>query len=194
MELAGRRFESEWRLELPEASVEIVVPRGAASALVTREARPSLGFLGHEVSGEGSVAKCWQRAQGAARAALWRQLAAARRARLPMEARMRLLDRFVWPVIAYRAPAWPPSQWLRGRVDLFQRWAITQVQSQPRYPHEDVLAFFRRRGRAAGAAARSDGLWSLRLVKAASAMYASVREERPPRTWPAVLLPYRDDA
>lgn len=89
------RLHDLWRLELPESSVELLLPRGAAPPSHGRPAWSSLGFWGTEISSDGSLAACWGRAQGAARAALWRHMRAARSARLSRAQRARIVDVFV---------------------------------------------------------------------------------------------------
>lgn len=63
LEMARRRFERVWNLALPEESVGVVVLRGAGSGPAHCSAKHSIVFLGQVLSGDGSVARCWRKAQ-----------------------------------------------------------------------------------------------------------------------------------
>lgn len=135
------------------------------------------------------LAACWGRTQGATRVSLWKHIRAARRAHLSRAQRAAIVDRFVWPILAHRAPTWAPTP-----ADVFQRWCLAQCEDTFFRPGEDPALFNHRRARSAGAAARHSSLWSARLVTASKAMLESVRAEAPPHSWAARLLAVRDAA
>lgn len=187
------RLRTRWSLALPESSVEVLAPRGAPSDVGEPASVEHTKFLGHCVSSDGRVTHCWGRAQGAVRAALWRHIhiRAARRARLSVAARLRLIDQYVWPIIAYRAPAWPPTESLYKNVDALQRWCTAQAMTMVRFPREELPQYFRRRSRLAGFEAKKAGMWSTRAADLVLRFRGQLRTESPAASWPARLLRWR---
>lgn len=94
------RLRTPWALSLPESSVEGMAPRGASVHAGDPAPLQHMKCLGHYISADGSVSACWAKAQGAVRSALWRHVRSARQARLPVAARLRIVDQFVWPITA----------------------------------------------------------------------------------------------
>lgn len=158
------RLRTRWELSLPESSVEVLAPCGAPVSVGDPLPLQHTKLLGHLISADGSVSTCWAKTQGTARSALWRHIRAARQARLSASARLKIVDQFVWPIIAYRVPAWPPTEWLRKRMNTLQRWCAAQAMSIARFPGEALSQFSRRRARIAGFEARRMGLLSDRAI------------------------------
>lgn len=170
------------------------LPRGSAPATSGCDALSRVRFLVNETS----VTRPWLPAGPGRRAQrappLWRHVRAACSARLSGAHRSRVVDAFVWPILAYRAPARTPTPWLLSKAGSLQRWCIAQAADIFFLPGEDAASFNRRRARSAGALARQAGLWSARIVAAAQRMLETVRAEAPPRTWAARLVSVRGEA
>lgn len=188
------RLRERWALSLPEASMEVLAPRGAPTAADGIANVESMKFLGHILSADGRLTQCWGRAQGAVRAALWKHIRAARRSRLTAAAKLRIVDQFVWPILAYRVTAWPPTEALYASIDSLQRWCVAQALTVVRFPGEAVQQYFLRRGRVAGGEAKKAGTWSSRAAALVLNFRDRVVAEAPAKSWPARLLPWRGSA
>lgn len=154
-----------WRLELPIESTCVLVPRGAPVRPAELPCVTGMRFLGHWLEDTASSLPCWRRARDAAAAAAHMQLRACRRARVPVGVRLRLLDTIILPMLPYSASSWAPSVQLLDEVARFQRRCVASALVVPMYPLEDPIAYRRRRGRAAGDAARGRVQWADQVLQ-----------------------------
>lgn len=189
-------LDRAWGLDLPDASTEILVPRGSRvrpSGDYTQVER--MRFLGHILESSGSVRSCWRHARNQVYARAQAAMRVARRAHVPVVERLRALDAVLWPALMFRAPTWPPHACILGEADALQRrCAALALEVAPR-PLEDPATYRRRRGHIAGVAIATHVPWSRRMVEAAVGRLRALTEAGPARdSWLGHLLRYRDRA
>lgn len=105
------------------------------------------------------------------------QIRVARRALVPLGRRLASLGSVLWPVLAYRAPAWSPTAQLLREADALQRRCAALAIGLRPWPLEDMAAFRRRRGRVAATALHGVRSWSDRVVDLAVARLTAYRAE-----------------
>lgn len=154
----------------------------------------SMKLLGHVLAADERVTQCWGRAQGSVRAALCKHIRSARRARPTVAAKLRIVEQFVWPIVAYRVAAWPPTDTRYASIDSLQWWCVAQAITVVRFPGEAIQQYFLRRGRVAGCEAKKVGMWSSRAATLVLKFRERVAAETPAMSWPARLLHWRGSA
>ena len=73
---------------------------------------------------------------------------------------MQLLERCVYPVLAFRVSRWPPQKVVAQELNSTQAVMIASVRRTPPLPNEEPASFFRRRLKIAHSIARGNGTWS----------------------------------
>ena len=150
----------------------------------------SAPYLGHVVQTNCSIRACWQAARAKMWKAFWANSGSTLGRRLATSAKFALLRRCVACIAAYRMSRWPPQEQIARELDNVQaRMSALILRLRP-HPFEEFEAFCRRRGRAARAQCREQGLWSDYWFSRAVAWDEHMT--RHPETIATVFRNYRD--
>lgn len=184
-----------WALELPAGETEVLAPRASSVRPARLRGVERAPFLGHVIDSNASCLPCWRRARDQVVARCAAQMRTARRARVPVEARVASLDAILWPALAFRAPSWAPTRQVLTEADALQRRCAALALRTAPYPFEDPAAYNRRRGRAAAVALASVPSWSQRILQCASDRLRALRSEpRGGRSWLGAVVASFDAA
>lgn len=171
-----------WGCDLAAASIEVLVPAPVAPS--RHRHVMDMKCLRYWLSSAGSYSRCWRSARNAARAAAPVGTRILRGAHVAMAVKDRYLETCVFPILAYRAPTWPPTDVLRAEADRLHRWCVAQAARAVPWLGEAPGVFARRRARAVARLVRPDREWGRRLAALARAAHAELRSPMCAR-WPA---------
>ena len=144
--------------------------------------------LGHTLDSSGSIQSCWRRTKASMWKAYRGNLGSASAKEIPMNSRMRLLDRAVTPVLDYRCSRWPVQRQMVREVDSLQRKMVAGAMRIGRQSGETTEDYYRRRGRVAASHCRRHGQWSARWCNRVLAWNEHLKRERNAQAWPAITL------
>ena len=113
---------------------------------------------------------------------------------LPMGARLRLLQRAATSILDYRLARWPLSATTAREVDAFQRKCMVVIQSIPRKDGDDLDTWYRKKQRAAGDLARSQGLWSIRHRDRATSWFEHINRPRNSMSVSSLVFKHKNHA
>ena len=148
--------------------------------------------LGHTLQDTGSIRACWQNTRAAMWRGFWANPGSKAARHLTMPQRLRLLDRAVLPQMDFRSSRWPPQRRIADEVDILQRRMVATIMRVPPRPGEEPACYFRRRGRAAAAECKKQGVWSRRWFWRVLDWQDHLDRPRNGQSWAAKLSRYRD--
>ena len=125
--------------------------------------------------------------------AFWANCSMHRLREVPLQQRLKLLDRSVLPVFDYRCSRWPPAATLEGRIDTCQRRMVGLLMRVPRHAGEEAPDYFRRRAREAKDLCRQRRWWSHRHCFRVLDWRAHLERPRNSRSWAAQLLHWQGE-
>ena len=139
----------------------------------------------------GSIRACWKASQKSVWKAFWgnckNEHLKNHKARC-----FKLMERSVYPVLAFRVSRWPPQTVIAQEVDRTQASMIASICRLSPEPGEEEAAFHRRRMKSAHAIARNNGVWSKRWFTRFEQWNEHL--DRHPNHPTARLIKTRDDA
>jgi hypothetical protein len=100
-----------------------------------------------------TLQQCW--------GVFFKRLSSERIWHLSIVQRISELNRYVLPLLRYRASGWPPFKKISDMIDSVQTRMIGHLLRVSPWPDEPIDKFFRRRSKAASALAEHTGRWSL---------------------------------
>ena len=148
--------------------------------------------LGHVVLSDGACSADILRAKKACWKRFWIGAGSKRARQLDVRTRAADVDRCVWPGVSFRCPWWAFNKGVAMELDTTQRSMMAILLRVPRKPCEDVDAYFRRRAKEAGAIAKQQGLWSVRVAQRILSWDAHISRGSV-SSWAALAYRWRDD-
>ena len=109
----------------------------------------------------------------------------------PLEHKLRLLNRAVLPVAAYRMSRWPYQVHAAERLDKTQTKMIGSLLGMKFQPGDDPAAFAMRRNRAAAKVAAQRGKWSSLWRNQVTNWSAHLNRPRNHNSWASQTLHYQ---
>jgi hypothetical protein len=157
------RLKVRWNLQL-KADSKILQPGlgnpEMCDGAVGWSILPSTPYLGHIVQTSGSIRACWQTARTKMWRAFWANSGSTMGKKLPLPAKIALLQRCVACVVAFRMSRWPPQTQIARELDAVQARMTALILGLKPNPTEDSATFLRHRAKAARQSCRIHGLWS----------------------------------
>ena len=150
--------------------------------------------LGHIISPDGSIAACFDRTVKHAWRAFWANEGAQCLKPFSLELRLKRLQTFVFPVIAYRMTRWPYQLTAAKRLDALQRRMISIVLNVRMQAEETPDVFTRRRGRLAARYQLRMGSWSGLWAQAVVSWDAHLKRPTNCTSWASKVLHIRSPA
>ena len=98
-------------------------------------------------------------------AAFWANCVGKQTPGLSVQQRGRMLQRCVWPILAFRNTRWPWTASIAEAQSKLQRRMVVQFLSLERWPCDSLDVYCRRRMRAASMLAKSQGDWGVLHAK-----------------------------
>ena len=157
------RLATRWNLELKSDSKILQPGLGCQEScdwITGWKIVPSTQYLGHIVQTNCSIRACWQAARRKMWKAFWANSGSTLGRKLPAPAKFALLRRCVACIVGYRMSRWPPQAQVARELDNVQARMSAFVLGLRPHADESIETFCRRRGRAARAQCRAQGLWS----------------------------------
>ena len=146
--------------------------------------------LGHILTADGAITKCYEQAVRAAWRSFWANVGAACLKRYSVKMKLARLDKFVLPIFRYRWTRWPYQVTMAAQLDALQRRMIGIVLSLRKLTDETPECFVRRRGRASAHVQRTTGQWSKKWAAVVS-WHEHVHRPRNNKAWIAGILHIR---
>ena len=158
-----QKLQNRWGLKFKASSKMILQPKGSQPCDLP-DAEWShvsvLPVLGHLVSDDGGLCSDWLAMKHKMWKAFWGNAGAKCVRRCDLMHKIRLIDRAVTSNASFRWSRWPPQKLLANQVDRIQTKMFLIVQNLRPQPGEDLIAWNRRRWKAAHKLVNSSGLWS----------------------------------
>ena len=167
MSLIEQFLSDVWNLRIKPSSRMYLLPHGALDQNCFDQAwNRTVEFLvlGHVLSPNAGIRCCWKSGQKPLWRAFWGNCKN-KHLRNDQDKALRLLERSVHPVIAFRVSRWPPQKVISQELDGLQAKMIASIRRLRLAPGEEDSTFFRRRLKDARAIARKMGSWSGRWFK-----------------------------
>ena len=161
MSLVEQHLAEVWNLQFKKSSKLYLLPQGAPDEACFDEqwTRTSeFPVLGHTLSPDASIRECWRTSQKAMWRAFWGNCKNEHLRNNPERA-MQLLQRSVYPVLAFKNSRWPPQKVISIELDRTQASMIASIKRSPPLPAEDPVHFCRRRMKEAHSIARAQATW-----------------------------------
>ena len=174
-------------MQVKPGSAECIAPRGnteSASGMWQRV--DCLKALGHWISHDGSITKCWAAARSAMRKAFWTQASHMAYKSTSTHAKLRIVERILRPQLLFRAPRWPASQGLEFEIDREHRRFISWCLDVQWSSGDTPESYAKKRCRMAARVATQQGLWSVCHCRAILTWADHLA--RHGELWPACLL------
>ena len=111
----------------------------------------------------------------------------------PLNLRIALLNRACRPILDYRCSRWPPQPAIARELDGFQAKLAAVMLRSPRLAGENVVAYCRRRNKAASRLCMQIGRWSTRWNERAFNWNAHIERAHNPFSWPSLLVKFHDE-
>ena len=165
LEAIEGNLKNDWGVKFKPSSLMIMQPRGArlCDDLGERWIRVhTLPVLGHLVSDNASLHADWNALKKSLWRAFWANAGSASIRHTDSPLKMRLIDRAVTCIAAYRWSRWAPQRQLAKDIDRVQAKMYIIVKNLRPRPGEDLIAWNRRRWKHAAKDVKSQGSWSSR--------------------------------
>ena len=155
-------LEQQWNLSFKVDSKTVIVCEGGDSddidecwALTDR-----FSCLGHILQPSGSVRACFYATKRACWNAFFHHLSSKKSRRVPIQHKLKLLQRVILPIVAYRCTRWPYQKTYAKELDALQTKMIAVLTPEVRWPDEELGMYIKRRNQMASRLAGGLGRWS----------------------------------
>ena len=179
-----------WSLSFKPSSKSIMFAQGCDQICETPGFSVVTRFkcLGHILTPTGSARECFEATMAAAWRNFWKNVAPLCRGKLPVQARISFLNRFVKPIITFRCPRWPFSKYRARLLDIIQRKMLRIVCGVQSKEDEPPDVFARRAARVISNVQLETGPWSHLWAKLVVSWGAHIARNTCKNSWCGLLL------
>ena len=189
MQDAETYLRNTWNLSFKASSKMVMLPKDHTEEEDAEGWTRCIHFLvlGHIVEFDRNVALCVNRTFRSAWASFYANVSKSGLQSAPVCVKIRRLQRFVLPVIAFRFVRWPYNKSQALRLDRAQRKMIAICANLRRQADEPPDVFCRRKGRHAAGIQREAGCWSALWEERSAGWVQHLRRNTKHASWTAKL-------